>query len=101
MFVRTGNCPRRAALLGLWAFLAGPCSGRAREGSAAVVVRRRLHSAEDRALDRGGHQHLDPGHLTVLALRRLVLVDETPDLVEELARDGPGREPGEDAHGGE
>src|SRR3954452_18383551 len=77
---------RSGGLLGLGALVARPGAGETRHAVAGAVVGEPAHEPEDRALDheRGEQLHEAAG-LAVLRVGRLVLVDEAPDLLEDLA----------------
>jgi hypothetical protein len=48
------------------------------------VVRQLLDGPEDRSLEGAGEQQPPPADVAMLRVRRLLLVDKAPDLVEEL-----------------
>jgi hypothetical protein len=54
------------------------------------VVDGALRGPEDRAFDGERGEHLRLRDVPVLGLRRLVLVDQPPDLLEELLAEEPG-----------
>src|SRR4051794_26339567 len=89
-------CP--AVLLGLGALVARPGAGELREAVPGAVVGEPADEAEDRALE---HQRAEQLHeaagLAVLRVRRLVLVEQAPDLLEDLAPHDAGDEPERDA----
>src|SRR5207248_7206403 len=76
--------PLCSRLFGLGLFLAGPASGEPRKGAPRLVIHGRADGAEDRTLERGGEQDLGEGHVAVLRLRRLLVVDHAPGLLEQL-----------------
>src|SRR5215210_3492164 len=83
-------------LLRLGPRLAWPRAGHAREPGTARAVHEAAHDAEDRALhDQRSHQLL-PARLAVFRRRRLLLGYEPPGLLERLASDDPGDQPGND-----
>src|SRR5436190_10909770 len=90
-----------ARLLRLRLFRAGPAAGHTGESLARAVVRRHPRGAEDGALQRGRGDQLGPRGQPVLALRRLLLIDEPPDLLEHLLADEAGDHAAEDAEGDE
>src|SRR3954464_3854077 len=73
---------RGSLLLGL--FLARPGARRVGEGGPHAAVHGHLGAAEYGALERPGGDHLAPRRVAVLALRRIVVVEQGPDLLEEL-----------------
>ena len=84
------GAPRRPRRPGARLFpqclLAWPGAGRLVEGLPAGVVRRLLDCAEDGALDGTRQEQLAPPDVPVLGVRRILRVDEPPDLVEDLLR---------------
>src|SRR3954451_16564833 len=89
---------RSGGLLGLGTLVARPGAGETRHAVAGPVVGEAAHEPEDRALDheRGEQLHEAAG-LAVLRVGRLVLVDEAPDLLEDLAPEDAGGEAEGDA----
>src|SRR4051812_47583605 len=85
-------------LLGLRALLARPGAREPRDAVAGAVVGEPADEAGDRPPE---HQRREQLHgaagLAVLGVRRLVLVDQTPDLLEDLAPDDAGDETEGDA----
>src|SRR3954452_21519405 len=77
----------RAPLLLLGLLLARPGTGGVGKRGACPVVDRRARGLEHGALDRGGGDHLRPRRLTVRRLRRFLVVDDAPQLLEQLLRD--------------
>src|SRR5215218_7466505 len=88
-------------LLRLRPLLARPRAGRPRERAPAVMVGGLLHRAEDGPLDRRGDQQLRPVDLPVLGVRRLLVVEQAPDLVEDLPRHEARDQAATDADGDE
>src|SRR5919199_806441 len=70
---------RKAAFFGLCPVAPRPRAGRARERRARAAIDCLLGGAEDRALERGGGDHLAPARVAVLALGRLLVVEQRPD----------------------
>src|SRR4051812_8187009 len=99
--IQTDPLREGAALLGLGRFLARPAAGHAREGVACAVVCRCPGGPEDGPLQGGGQDHLAPGGDPVLGLRRLLVVDQAPHLVEHLLAHEAGKQAAEDAEGDE
>src|SRR5919206_440125 len=60
--------------------------GRARR----AVIREALDEAEDRALEQQRRDQLRELDLAMLGVRRLLLVDQAPDLLEDLPSDDAG-----------
>src|SRR5215216_3949218 len=81
---------------GLRAFLAGPAARELREPSAQAVVDEAADDPEHCALDDERRDELDPVDLPVLGPRRLLLIEQSPDEVEELLGDLSGEQPGDD-----
>src|SRR3954464_15993336 len=81
------------ALLGLGALLAGPGTGEPRPAVAAAVVDEAAHEPEECPLDEQRHEHLQQRHLAVLGPRRLLVVDQAPDEVEDPLGDLAGGDP--------
>src|SRR6188768_1133371 len=81
--------------------LARPAAGQLGEGGAAAVVDEAFDQAEDRPLDHERGDQLRPGEFAVLGLRRLLFVDQPPDLFEDLLADEAGDQPEDDADRGE
>src|SRR5207249_153299 len=76
---------RRSFRLG--SLLARPGPGQLRERPPRAVVEDAPCGPEDRALERQRREELRPRRLTALRVRRLLLVDQAPDLLEELLAD--------------
>lgn len=87
------------SLLRIWVLLAGPGAGGAVEGLPGAVVSGFLHGAEDRSLDGAGQKEAAPRYVAVLRVRRLFIVDQTPDLVEGLLADEAREQSGTDRYG--
>jgi hypothetical protein len=56
---------------------------------------------EDRSLERERSNHLRNGDLAMLRLGRLLLIDKSPDLLEDLLADESGEEAGAYTYGNE
>src|SRR5918994_663658 len=89
------------ALFGIWARLARPAAGGAVKGASGRGVRQLLHGPEDRALEGAGEQQPPPADVPMFRVRRLLLVDQAPDLIEELLAEEACQQPPSDRHGGE
>src|SRR6476660_9209499 len=87
-----GACSLRFRLLFAW-----PLPRRACEHAAALVVHQAAQHPEDRALEGERGDQLRVPDLAVLGLGRLFVVDQPPDLLEDLGADEPGDEAAEDA----
>src|ERR687883_259168 len=87
---RTPRRPFSGRLVLVRAFLARPSAGGAREGGAHAAVDDGLGAAEDGALEGARGDHLAPRGVAVLALRRVLVVKERPDLLEELLAEEAG-----------
>src|SRR3954452_12849173 len=92
--------PCRALFL-LGTLVARPGAGGVRERDARAAIHGFLRGAEDRALDGRGGDHLGPRRLAVLALGRLLVVDQAPHLLEQLLAEEAGQQAGDDAEGRE
>src|SRR4051812_12090728 len=99
-FEPTGT-QRGGDLLRLRCLLARPAAGEFGERGAAAVVDQPFHQAEDRPLDRQRGDQFRPGEFAMLGLRRLLVVDQSPDLFEDLLADEAGDQPEDDADRGE
>src|SRR5215211_6854398 len=78
--LRAGPRAARRPLLRIRAVLARPGAGGVGERRARAAVDRHLGGAEDRALHSRGRDDLAPRRIAMLGLRRLLVVDQTPDL---------------------
>src|SRR5205823_10819001 len=87
----------RTGLFRLGLLLARPSPGEARECAPRFVVRGRPDGPEDRPLEGGGEQHLAERHVAVLGLRRLLVVNDSPDLLEQLLAEESGEQAAHDA----
>src|SRR5215218_1950374 len=87
----------RGRLFRLGALFARPRAGGVRERDARAAIDRLLRRPEDRALDGRGRHELAPRRVAVLGLRRLLVVDQAPDLLEDLLADHAGDEAEDDA----
>src|SRR4051794_26758408 len=85
-------------LLGLGRLLAGPAAGQAGEPAPAAVVDEPAHQPEDRALDQQGGDQLAELDVAVLGVRRLLLVHQAPELLEDLLGDEAREQTAGDAH---
>src|SRR3954447_16802829 len=81
--------------------LARPFAGQFRERGAGAVVDQAFDEAEDRPLDEQRRDQLRPGEFPVLGLRRLLFVDQPPDLFEDLLAEDPSDQAEDDADRGE
>src|SRR5918995_2225631 len=81
--------------------LPGPGPHRARERAPGAVVDHPPHRPEDRPLQRQGHGELGKRDVAVLGLRRILLVDQRPDPLEDRLAGEGGDEPGGHADGDE
>src|SRR3954447_24402900 len=88
-------------LLRLGRFFARPAAGHPREPAARAVIGQTAHRAEDRALDDQGGHELGERDLTVLGARCLLVVEQAPDLVEDLLAQLARTETGGDPDGQE
>src|SRR5215210_6116468 len=88
-------------LFRIWALFAGPGARGAVEAASRGVVRELLHRPEDRPLDGACEQKPPPGDVAMLRIWRLLLVDNAPDLVENLLAHDAGQQAQGDRHGGE
>src|SRR3954470_23054435 len=82
-------------------FLAGPAAGELGERGAAAVVDQPFRQAEDRPLDRQRADQLRPGKFAVLGLRRLLVVNQSPDPFEDLLAEESRDQAEDDADRGE
>src|SRR3954451_21558820 len=90
--------PGLRRLLGLGALVARPRAGELGDAMARAVVGEAADEAEDRALDKERRDQLhEAARLAVLRVGRLVLVDQAPDLLEDLAPNDAGNEAEHDA----
>src|SRR3954469_18083799 len=87
------------SLLRLGTLFARPRARGVGEGGARAAVDGFLGGAEDCALKRARGGDLGPGGVAVLALGRLLVVDQAPDLLEDLLADEAGQQAGDDAEG--
>src|SRR4051812_36159701 len=85
----------RLALLGLLG--AGPEARETREAVGARAIDRRARDLEGDALDHRGAEDLGPARLLCGGLRRLFLVEDPPDRLEELLRDEAGEDAEDDS----
>ena len=57
------------------------------------MVRQLLYGPEDRSLEGSGEQQPPPADLAMLRVGRLLLVDQAPDLIEDLLAEEAGQQP--------
>src|SRR3982751_1372298 len=88
-------------LFGFCFGLPRPSAGQALEAHPGAAVDQPAHDPEDRPLHQHRQDHFPPRDIAVLGIRRLLVIDQTPKLLEELFADQPPDETGEDADGGE
>src|SRR6476646_2631207 len=89
--------PIRAGSLRFRLLFAGPLPRRAREHATTLVVHQPAQHPEDRALEGQRGDQLRVLDLAVLGLGRLLVVDQPPELLEDLRADEPCDEAAEDA----
>ena len=94
-----GAGDRRALYFDLGPLRARPDAGQPLKALGAAAVDGRLRDRERRALNRRRAQYLAPGGLLVGGLRRLAIVDVSPDLVEDLPREEAGDDADNDPEG--
>src|SRR4051794_38854126 len=83
----------RYGLLRFRALVARPRAGQPRDAVAGAVVGEAADEPEDGALDHQcGEQLHEAAGLAVLRMGGLILVDQAPDLLEDLAPDDAGDE---------
>src|SRR5215217_1186344 len=88
-------------LLGIRALLARPGSGRAVEAAPRGVVGELLDGPEYGPLEGPREQQPRPADVAMLRVRRLLLIDHAPDLVEHLLAEDAGEQPRGDRQRGE
>src|SRR5215218_414584 len=92
--------PREGNSLPFRGLLARPGAGQFRERGAGPMVDQAFDEAEDRPLDEQRRDQLRPGEFAVLGLRRLLFVDQAPDLFEDLLAGDSGDQSQHDADRG-
>src|SRR5687768_2792675 len=99
-FLRPGMAAD-VGLFGIWLLLARPAAGGAVEAAPGGVVGGFLHGAENGSLEGAGEKQPAPADVAVLRVGRLLLVDEPPELVEDLLPHDPCEQTGPDRDGEE
>src|SRR5256885_15822179 len=89
--------PSSRGSLRLRGLLARPAPREPRESAARLMVDGGAHGAEDRALEGGGQEDLAEADVAMLGLRRLLVVDDSPRLLEDLLAQEPGDQAADDA----